>query len=145
MIYYCLNSSGFEEKRVLSTFFRETEWKRRYICKLNDVTTSIHFPCLLLNYLCNTLSVGMLQKIFWKIGKRKVASVHIENIASVHIENTSYHGMCSFLKQFMSLKMSHKFHIQFYLNQESYESYLSRFKFKHHMLLEHEKHTIRLE
>ena len=67
------------------------------------------------------------------------------NVASVHIENASYHGMCSLLKQFMSLKMSCKFHIQFYLNQESYENYLTRFKSKEHTLLEHEKHTTRPE
>lgn len=70
------------------------------------------------------------------MGKRKVASVHIEN--------ASYHGTYSLLKQFMSLKTSCKFHIQFYLNQENYKNYLTRFKFKEHMFLEHYKHTTRL-
>lgn len=49
----------------------------------------------------------------------------------------------SLLKQFMSLKTSFKFHIQFYLNQKSDENCLTRFKFKE--LSDCEKHTRRPE
>lgn len=66
-----------------------------------------------------------------------------QKVASVHIENVLCYSTCLLLNQFMSLKMSFKFHIQFYLNQKNYENYLTRFKFKE--LLECEKHTRRLE
>lgn len=60
-----------------------------------------------------------------------------QKVASVHIENVLCYSTC------LRLKMSFKFHIQFYLNQKNYENYLTRFKFKE--LLESEKHTRRLE
>lgn len=62
-----------------------------------------------------------------------------EKVESVRIKNASYHGKHSLLKQFMSLKVSCKLQIQFYLQHELWK-YFTRFKPKEHILLQHEKH-----
>lgn len=133
VMYYCLNSSGFKEKRYYAHFLERQNAKG--ITFANSMTWLHPYISPVSYYPCNTyvLCQNAANKTFWKMGRRMVAPVHTGN--------AFYRGMCYLLKQFMLPKTSCKFHIQSYLNQQS--CYVT--KFNELMLLKDEKHTTRLD